>query len=168
MPRERLAWPDDGNRYITRGFAGYFVYGEWRQADVDEWQGSFVADLRVTPLEPVKQRKKRIKNLVYSKELDFYAALHYTKWSETAIGGKNPLEADDWPHLSSLSVESRHKFCWRGRYLCMGDIHSASIFTMSSRGMKYESRLIFTDSMNYPPSFGIDGKGMPYIVPGEF
>lgn len=117
---------------------------------------------------PVKQRKKRIKNLVYSKELDFYAALHYTKWSETAIGGKNPLEADDWPHLSSLSVESRHKFCWRGRYLCMGDIHSASIFTMSSRGMKYESRLIFTDSMNYPPSFGIDGKGMPYIVPGEF
>ena len=78
MPRERMAWTDDGNRYITRGFAGYFVYGEWRQADVDEWQGTFVADLRVTPLQPVKQRKSKI---------------------------------------------------------------------------------------NYPPSFGIDGKGMPYIVP---
>ena len=91
MPRERLAWPDDGNRYITRGFAGYFVYGEWRQADVDEWQGSFVAVLRVPPLEPVKQRKIRIKDLVYSKELYFYAALLITKWSDTAIGGKNPL-----------------------------------------------------------------------------
>ena len=49
MPRERMAWPDDGNRYITRGFAGYFAYGEWRQADVEKWQGTFVADLRVTP-----------------------------------------------------------------------------------------------------------------------
>ena len=59
MPRERMAWPDDGNRYITRGFAGYFVYGEWRQADVEKWQGTFVADLRVTPLQPVKMKTKK-------------------------------------------------------------------------------------------------------------
>ena len=169
MPRERMAWPDDGNRYITRGFAGYFVYGEWRQADVDEWQGTFVADLRVTPLQPVKQRKTKIKALLYSEELDYYAALSsYNKWTTFAVGGRNPLEADEWPRLSGLSLESEHEFRWCGRYLCMGDIHSATIFTMSSRGMKYESRFIFIDRMNYPPSFGIDGKGMPYIVPGEF
>lgn len=59
MPRERMAWPDDGNRYITRGFAGYFAYGEWRQADVEKWQGTFVADLRVTPLQPVKMKTKK-------------------------------------------------------------------------------------------------------------
>ena len=169
MPRERMAWPDDGNRYITRGFAGYFVYGEWRQADVDEWQGTFVADLRVTPLQPVKQRKSKIKALLYSEELDYYAALSsYSKWTTFAVGGRNPLEADEWPRLSGLSLESEHEFRWCGHYLCMGDIHSATIFTMSSRGMKYESRFIFIDRMNYPPSFGIDGKGMPYIVPGEF
>lgn len=168
MPRERMEWPDDGNRYITRGFAGYFAYGEWKPKGVEKWQGSFVADLRTTPLVPVRQCKTRIENLVYSEELDFYAALNYSPWSELAIGGKNPLEADNWPRLSCLSVESEHEFCWRGRYLCMGDTHSASIFTMSSRGLKYESRLIFTDSMNYPPSFGIDGKGMPYVLPGEF
>ena len=169
MPRERLAWPNDGNRYITRGFAGYFAYGEWRQADVEKWQGTFVADLRVTPLQPVKQRKTKIKALLYSEELDFYAALSsYSKWSTFAVGGRNPLEADEWPRLSGLSLESPHEFRWCGRYLCMGDIHSATIFTMSSRGMKYESRFIFIDRMNYPPSFGIDGKGMPYIIPGEF
>lgn len=169
MPRERMAWPDDGNRYITRGFAGYFAYGEWRQADVEKWQGTFVADLRVTPLQPVKQRKTKIKALLYSEELDFYAALSsYSKWTTFAVGGRNPLEADEWPRLSGLSLESLHEFRWCGHYLCMGDIHSATIFTMSSRGMKYESRFIFIDRMNYPPSFGIDGKGMPYIVPGEF
>lgn len=85
MPRERMAWPDDGNRYITRGFAGYFAYGEWRQADVEKWQGTFVADLRVTPLQPVKMKTKKIHHFIYSEELDFYAGivpdLFGRKWS---------------------------------------------------------------------------------------
>ena len=77
MPRERMEWPDDGIIYITRGFAGYFAYGEWRPDNVDEWQGTFVVDLRMTPLQPVKLKMKRIHSFIYSEELDFYA--HYTQ-----------------------------------------------------------------------------------------
>lgn len=168
MPRERLTWPDDGNRYITRGFAGYFVYGEWRQADVEKWQGTFVADLRVTPLQPVKMNTKKIHSFIYSEKLDFYAALYHVSFGEMVVAGKNPLEAEKWPRMSGLSVEGKYEFRWCGRYLCLGDVHSAIIHTMTPRGVEHVINLILPDGMNYAPSFGIDGKRTLYILPGEF
>ena len=168
MPRERMAWPDDGHIYITRGFAGYFVYGEWRQADVKEWQGTFVADLRVTPLQPVKLKTKKIHTFIYSEKLDFYAALYSVSFGEMVIGGKNPLEAEKWPRMSGLSVYGNYEFRWCGRYLCLGDVESAIIHTMSGRGVEHVSRLVLPKDMTYPPSFGIDGKDMLYILLGEF
>ena len=168
MPRERMAWPDDGNRYITRGFAGYFVYGEWRPEDAEEWQGSFVADLRVTPLRPVMMKSRKIHSFIYSKELDFYAALYPVSFGEIVIGGKNPLEAEKWPRMSGLSVEGKYEFQWCGRYLCLGDVQSAIVHTMTPRGVEHVSRLILPKGMNYAPSFGIDGKRTLYILPGEF
>ena len=168
MPRERMAWPDDGNRYITRGFAGYFVYGEWRQADVEKWQGTFVADLRVTPLQPVKMKTKKIHSFIYSEKLDFYAALYHVSFGEMVIAGKNPLEAEKWPRMSGLSVDGKYEFRWCGRYLCLGDVQSAIIHTMTPRGVEHVSRLILPDGMDYAPSFGIDGKKALYILPGEF
>lgn len=168
MPRERMAWPDDGNIYITRGFAGYFVYGEWRPEDAEEWQGSFVADLRVTPLRPVMMKSRKIHSFIYSKELDFYAALYPVSFGEMVIGGKNPLEAEKWPRMSGLSVEGKYEFQWCGRYLCLGDVQSAIVHTMTPRGVEHVSRLILPKGMNYAPSFGIDGKRTLYILPGEF
>lgn len=168
MPRERMAWPDDGNRYITRGFAGYFAYGEWRQADVEKWQGTFVADLRVTPLQPVKMKTKKIHHFIYSEELDFYAALYPISLGEMVIGGKNPLEAEKWPRMCNMAVDEKYEFRWCGRYLCLGDVHSAIIHTMTPRGVKHVSRLILPDNLMYAPSFGTDGKGTLYIIPGEF
>ena len=168
MPRERMEWPDDGIIYITRGFAGYFAYGEWRPDNVDEWQGTFVVDLRMTPLQPVKLKMKRIHSFIYSEELDFYAALYSTSWGEMPIGGKNPLEAEKWPRMCDLSVEGRYEFRWCGRYLCLGDVHSAIVHTMTERGVRYVSRIMLPEGMKYAPSFSTDGKGTLYIIMGEY
>lgn len=168
MPRERMEWPDDGITYITRGFAGYFAYGEWRPNNVDEWQGTFVVDLRMTPLQPVKLKMKRIHSFIYSEELDFYAALYSTSWGEMPIGGKNPLEAEKWPRMCDLSVEGRYEFRWCGRYLCLGDVHSTIVHTMTERGVRYVSRIMLPEGMKYAPSFSTDGKGMLYIIMGEY
>ena len=168
MPRERLEWPNNGIRYITRGFAGDFAYGEWRPENADEWQGTFVVDLRVTPLRPLMLKAKRIHHFIYSEELDFYAALYSTSLGEMVIGGKNPLDAEKWPRMSGLSVEGKYEFRWCGRYLCLGDVQSAIIHTMTPRGVEHVSRLILPEGMNYAPSFGIDGKRTLYILPGEF
>ena len=168
MPCERLKWPNNGIRYITRGFAGDFAYGEWKQENVDEWQGTFVVDLRVTPLRPLMLKAKRIHHFIYSEELDFYAALYSTSLGEMVIGGKNPLEAEKWPRMSDLSVEGKYEFRWCGCYLCLGDVQSAIIHTMTPRGVKYVSRLILPEGLMYAPSFGTDGKGTLYILLGDF
>ena len=56
MPRMQMVWPNDNICYITRGFAGYFgPMGEWKRSKSKiEWQGTFIVDLRVVPLQPVK------------------------------------------------------------------------------------------------------------------
>lgn len=90
MPRMQMVWPNDNICYITRGFAGYFAYGEWKQESKTEWQGTFIVDLRVVPLQPVKFKTKKIHSFIYSKELDFYAALYSTSLGEMPVAGKNP------------------------------------------------------------------------------
>ena len=168
MPREKMEWPDDGICYIVRGFAGYFAYGEWEPKDEEQWLGTFIVDLRIVPLQPVKFKTRKIHSFRYSKELDFYAALYSTSLGEMPIGGKNPLEADKWPRLCDLSVYEKYEFRWYGHYLCLGDVKSAIIHTMTERGIKYVSRIILPDGLMYPPGFGIDGKGTLYITMGDY
>lgn len=115
-----MEWPDDGICYIVRGFAGYFAYGEWEPKDEEQWLGTFIVDLRIVPLQPVKFKTRKIHSFRYSKELDFYAALYSTSLGEMPIGGKNPLEADKWPRLCDLSVYEKYEFRWYGHYLCLG------------------------------------------------
>lgn len=164
MPREKMEWPDDGICYIVRGFAGYFAYGEWKPKNEKQWQGTFIVDLRIVPLQPVKFKTRKIHSFRYSKELDFYAALYSSSLGEMPIGGKNPLEADKWPRLCDLSVDEKYEFQWYGHYLCLGDSQSAIIHTMTERGVKQVSRLILPDGLMYPPGFGIDGRGTLYIT----
>ena len=168
MPREKMEWPDDGICYIVRGFAGYFAYGEWEPKDEEQWLGTFIVDLRIVPLQPVKFKTRKIHSFRYSKELDFYAALYSTSLGEMPIGGKNPLEADKWPRLCDLSVYEKYEFRWYGHYLCLGDVKSAIIHTMTERGIKYVSRIILPDGLMYPPGFGIDGKGTLHITMGDY
>lgn len=168
MPRMQMVWPNDNICYITRGFAGYFAYGEWKQESKTEWQGTFIVDLRVVPLQPVKFKTKKIHSFIYSKELDFYAALYSTSLGEMPVAGKNPLEAEKWPRVCDLSVYDKYEFQWCGHYLCLGDVHSAIVHTMTEQGVKYVSRIILPEGLIYAPSFGIDGKGTLYIVMGEY
>ena len=117
---------------------------------------------------PVKMKTKKIHHFIYSEELDFYAALYPISLGEMVIGGKNPLEAEKWPRMCNMAVDEKYEFRWCGRYLCLGDVHSAIIHTMTPRGVKHVSRLILPDNLMYAPSFGTDGKGTLYIIPGEF
>ena len=168
MPREKMKWPDDGICYIVRGFAGYCAYGEWKPKDEEQWLGTFIVDLRIVPLQPVKFKTRKIHSFRYSKELDFYAALYSTSLGEMPIGGKNPLEADKWSRLCDLSVYDKYEFRWYGPYLCLGDAKSVIIHTMTEQGVKYVSRIILPDGLMYPPGFGIDGKGALYITMGSY
>ncbi len=168
MPREKMEWPDDGICYIVRGFAGYCAYGEWKPKDEEQWLGTFIVDLRIVPLQPVKFKTRKIHSFRYSKELDFYAALYSTSLGEMPIGGKNPLEADKWSRLCDLSVYDKYEFRWYGPYLCLGDAKSVIIHTMTEQGVKYVSRIILPDGLMYPPGFGIDGKGTLYITMGSY
>ena len=168
MPREKMEWPDDGICYIVRGFAGYFAYGEWKQKKEAKWQGTFIVDLRIRPLQPVKLKIRKIHSFIYSEELDFYAALYSSSLGEMPIGGKNPLEADKWPRLCDLSVYGNHEFQWCGHYLCLGDVQSAIIHTMTERGVKYVSRIMLPEGLMYSPGFGMDGKGTLYITMGDY
>ena len=70
-----MEWPDDGICYIVRGFAGYCAYGEWKPKDEEQWLGTFIVDLRIVPLQPVKFKTRKIHSFRYSKELDFYCLL---------------------------------------------------------------------------------------------
>ena len=56
------------------------------------------------------------------------------------IEGKNPLEAEKLPRMSGLSVEGKYEFQWCGRYLCLGDVQSAIVHTMTPRGVEHVSR----------------------------
>lgn len=78
------------------------------------------------------------------------------------------MEAEKWPRMCNMAVDEKYEFRWCGRYLCLGDVHSAIIHTMTPRGVKHVSRLILPDNLMYAPSFGTDGKGTLYIIPGEF
>lgn len=168
MPREKMEWPDDGICYIVRGFAGYFADGEWKPKDEEQWLGTFIVDLRIVPLQPVKFKTRKIHSFRYSKELDFYAALYSTSLGEMPIGGKNPLEAEKWSRLCDLSADEKYDFRWCGHYLCLGDAKSVIIHTMTEQGVKYVSRIILPDGLMYPPGFGIDGKGTLYITMGDY
>lgn len=168
MPREKMEWPDDGICYIVRGFAGYFADGEWKPKDEEQWLGTFIVDLRIVPLQPVKFKTRKIHSFRYSKELDFYAALYSTSLGEMPIGGKNPLEAEKWSRLCDLSADEKYDFRWCGHYLCLGDAKSVIIHTMTEQGVKYVSRIILPDDLMYPPGFGIDGKGTLYITMGDY
>ena len=84
------------------------------------------------------------------------------------VAGKNPLEAEKWPRVCDLSVYDKYEFQWCGHYLCLGDVHSAIVHTMTEQGVKYVSRIILPEGLIYAPSFGIDGKGTLYIVMGEY
>ena len=83
MPRMQMVWPNDNICYITRGFAGYFAYGEWKQESKTEWQEHYSRFARC-PSSTGKFKTKKIHSFIYSKELDFYAALYSTSLGENA------------------------------------------------------------------------------------
>ena len=164
MPREEIPWIEDGNCYIIEYIAGYFACGRWKPKGSSEWQGKFVIDLRSRPLNPVILKKKTITQLVYSKDLDYYAALDTRNSQSSIIGGKNPLEADTWVRLCGILLEEKSDLQWRGKYLCASDNSNTIILTMNRRGVEYVSRLVLPETTG-KYGFGLDGKGMLYISP---
>lgn len=81
---------------VNDSLASGFCSGRWKALDAEEWQGNFAADLHQRPLQPVKVHWNRFCSLVYSPEIDFYAALYYIPpiqcWM--LLGGRNPLETN--------------------------------------------------------------------------
>ena len=173
MPCEEVLWPDDGV-YMLDSLAGDFCSGRWKEHGSEEWQGNFVADLRQRPLQPVKVRWKGFCRLVYSPELDFYAAFHYIPamrcWM--LLGGKNPLEADSWKRLCSVPMPGDpvlfpgERPRWLGRFLCFDDGLGATVLTMNSQGVERVQRLPLPKS-DERCSFACDGLGRIYIGRGR-
>lgn len=171
MPCEEELWPDDGY-YMLDSIAGNYASGQWKAKDAETWQGSFIVDLRCRPLVPIKVKWKNFCRLVYSPELDFYAAYYSLIGSVWRIvGGKNPLEADRWFRLCDVPIPNPkalffigHPY-WLGHYLCFCDEQSASVLTMNEKGTQKVRRLCLPPEQ-YPGHFGMDGLGRIYIDHG--
>ena len=173
MPCEEALWPDDAD-YMLDSLAGDFCSGRWKEHGREEWQGNFVADLRRRPLQPVKVRWKGFCRLVYSPELDFYAAFHYIPamrcWM--LLGGKNPLEADGWKRLCSVPMPGDpvlfpgERPRWLGRFLCFDDGLGATVLTMNGQGVERVQRLPLPKS-DKRCSFACDGLGRIYVGRGR-
>lgn len=169
---EEELWSDDAY-YMLDSIAGDYASGQWKAEDAETWQGSFVVDLRRRPLVPIKVKWKNFCRLTYSAELDFYAA-YYSPSSQpiwTIVGGKNPLETDQWVRLCDVSINNPKNCsfvghpCWLGHHLCFGDEQSAVVLTMNEKGVENVRRLCLPREQ-YPGHFGMDGLGRIYIDHG--
>lgn len=164
MPCQDSRFPDDAY-YTVQEIAGNFASGIWIAKD-EERQGKFVADLRDRPLEPIKVKWDGFRELTYSPELNFYAAIYSTKYSQVVIGGKDPHKVNEWGHLTPRSMRRLGRLYWLGEYLCTGDEESVLIIEMNKRGAQDVQRFILstTDSVC---RFATDGLGRLYINLGH-
>ncbi len=104
MPRMQMVWPNDNICYITRGFAGLLRLWGMETRKQDRMARNIYSRFARCPSSTVKFKTKKIHSFIYSKELDFYAALYSTSLGEMPVAGKNPLEAEKWPRVCDLSV----------------------------------------------------------------
>lgn len=167
MECQEEAWAEEG-LYTPFSFAGDFACGYWRRTDDEKWQGPFVANLKDTPPQPIKLKRKDFRSLVYSAELGFYAGIYRTSLKADygyVAGGKNPAEADAWPLICNWPVSLKYRIQWCGPYLCVGDTDSVTLLLMTKTGVKDVNRLILPKATE-PASFAMDGKGTIYIQTG--
>ena len=156
MPCQDVYFPDDAY-YTIQEIAGNFASGIWI-AKEDDQQGKFVADLRNSPLQPIRVQWKDFRELTYSQELDFYAAIYSSPYSDHVIGGKDPVRINEWPALTPRSMKKLGRLYWFCDRLCCGDEESLLFLTMNERGCENTQRFILSAS-DEECQLAADGQG---------
>lgn len=144
MPCRDSRFPGDAY-YTVQKIAGNFASGIWIGKEEGQ-EGKFVADLRKRPLEPLKVKWPGFRELTYSPELDFYAAIYSTQYSQEVIGGRDPAKVNDWLHLTPRSMSKLGGLYWLGETLCTGDEESILFLTMNERRCQETRRFILPPS----------------------